>query len=85
MFAKIAIAVGCALLGLSTALYMGLQRAAAAEQALSPGDDSFGVAVLGMIYGPLVLPTASAGVLSIFLGTSSHKEHQRGRAGSCDL
>lgn len=47
---RVAIAVGCALLGVSAVLYVLLDRAASAEQALSPGAESFGVAVLGMMY-----------------------------------
>jgi hypothetical protein len=67
-FPRIAIAVGCSLLGVSAGLYIALDRAVAAEQALSPGEDSFGVAVLGMIYGPAILAMAVGGLLSLFLG-----------------
>jgi hypothetical protein len=52
---KIAVAIGCNLLVVSAALYIALQRETAAEQALSPGEDSLGVAAIGMMYG---LPTA---------------------------
>jgi hypothetical protein len=69
-FYRIAIAVGCGFLGLSVALYIVLDRAAAAEQAVSPGEDSFGVAVLAMMYGPSILATAAGGLLSLFLGMS---------------
>jgi hypothetical protein len=67
-FPRIAIAVGCSLLGVSAGLYIALDRAVAAEQALSPGEDRFGVAVLGMIYGPAILAMAVGGLLSLFLG-----------------
>jgi hypothetical protein len=65
---RIAVGIGCILLAVSTVLYITLEREVVAEQALSPAVDSFGVAVLGMMYGPPVLTTAAAGVLSICLG-----------------
>ena len=65
---KIAVGMGCVLLVISAALYIVLQREAAAEQALSPGEESLGVAVIGMMYGLPMLATAVAGVLSVGLG-----------------
>jgi hypothetical protein len=65
---RIAIAVGGALLAVSVVLYVLLDRAASAEQALSPGEDSFGVAVLGMMYGPGILVAAAGGLLSLLFG-----------------
>ena len=65
---RVAIAVGCALLGVSAVLYVLLDRAASAEQALSPGAESFGVAVLGMMYGPGILVTAAVGLVSLLVG-----------------
>ena len=70
-FYRIAITIGCGLLGVSSALYILLHRAAVAEQALSPGKDSFGVAALGMMYGRPIIATASVGVLSLLAGVSA--------------
>jgi hypothetical protein len=47
-----------------------LDRLVAAEQAVSPGEDSFGVAVLGMMYGPPIIVTAASGLLTLLLGLS---------------
>ena len=65
---RLVIATGCTLLGISAILYFALDRAATVEQALSPGEDSFGVAVLGMMYGPSIVATAAGGILSLLLG-----------------
>lgn len=66
----IAITVGCSLLGISLVLYIVLGRWVAAEQAVSPGEKSFGVAVLGMMYGPPIIVTIAGGLLSLLLGLS---------------
>ena len=65
---RTAIVVGCGLLGVSVALYVVLDRAAAAEQVFSPWQDSFGVAALGMMFGPAILATAAGGLLSLPIG-----------------
>jgi hypothetical protein len=65
---RTAITVGCWLLGVSAALYVVMGHAVTAEQALSPGEDSFGVAVLGMTYGPGILATALGGLVSLVIG-----------------
>ena len=67
-FYRTALAVGCGLLAVSAALYIVFDRAADTEQALAPGEDSFGVAALAMMYGPAILATAASGFLSLFLG-----------------
>jgi hypothetical protein len=75
---RVAIIVGSVLLIISAAFYLVLDRAGSAEQALSPGEKSFGVAVLGMIYGPPIVVTSAIGILSLFLGvvgTTVHRFH----------
>lgn len=67
---RIPIWVGCGLLLVSAALYIALDRAASAEQALSLGQKSLGVAALGMMYWPPILVTACLGLLALSLGTS---------------
>lgn len=70
-FHRIAITVGCGLLATSAALYVLFDRSAGVEQALAPGEDSFGVAVLAMMYGPAIIATAAGGLLSLLLGMSA--------------
>jgi hypothetical protein len=65
---RVAITIGYSLLGVSLVIYIVLDRLAAAEQAVSPREDSFGVAVLGMIYGPPIIVTAVGGLLTLLLG-----------------
>jgi hypothetical protein len=49
-------------------LYVVLDRATATEQALSPGQDSFGVAVLAMVFGPAIVAAGGVGLLSLLVG-----------------
>jgi hypothetical protein len=67
---RIFLAAGGGLLFVSGALYLLFDRTAAAEQALSPGEKSLGVAVLAMLYLPPVLATAFAGLLCVLIGWS---------------
>ena len=67
-FYRIPIAVGCGLWSVSAVLYVVFKRAASAEQALSPGQDSFGVAVLAMMYGLPIVATAVGGLVILLLG-----------------
>jgi hypothetical protein len=60
----------------SAALYAILARAAGAEQVVSPGEDSFGVAALGMMYGPPIVVTAAAGILILLIGLSVATLHR---------
>jgi hypothetical protein len=60
----------------SAALYIVLHRAAAAEQALSPGETSFGVAALGMMHWPPIIVAAAGGLLGLFLGMSALAFHR---------
>jgi len=55
--------LGCALIAVSVILYFTLHVSAAPEQALSPGEKSLGIAVLGMIFGIPMVVTGAAGVL----------------------
>jgi hypothetical protein len=73
---RVAIGLGSGLLITSAVLYALLTRAESAEQALSPGEKTFGVAVLGMMYGPPIVVTAAIGILSLvlgMLGTTIHR------------
>ena len=67
---RIPIALGGILLGVSVVLYLVLDRLAVAEQAVSPGEDSFGVAALGMMFGPPIIVTAAGGLLALLVGLS---------------
>jgi hypothetical protein len=73
---RITIAVGSSLLLAAAGLYFMLGRAAEAEQALRPGEDSFGVALLGMMYGPAIILAAAAGLLALLLGLSAATIHR---------
>jgi len=73
---RIVLAAGCGLLVMSGGLYLVLDRTAAAEQALSPGEKSFGVAVLGMKYLPPILETAFGGLLCVVVGWSVLTVHR---------
>lgn len=73
---RIPTTVGCSLLGISLVLYIVLDRFVAAEQAVAPGEDSFGVAVLGMMYGPPIIVTAAVGLLCLLLGLSFLVRHR---------
>ena len=67
---RVALGGGAGLLALSAALSLSLDRSASAEHAVAPGQDSFGVAVLAIMYGPAILATAAGGILSSLLGLS---------------
>jgi hypothetical protein len=54
---------GCALVLVSIMLYFALNVSTAHEQALSPGEKSLGVAVLGIMFGIPMMVTGVAGVL----------------------
>ena len=69
-FSKATILLGCALLGMSLALGGWFYRLTAVEQALSPGEDSFGVAALAMFWVPPILATGAAGLLCLFFGVT---------------
>jgi hypothetical protein len=57
------------LFALALILYIALEVSVAHEQALSPGEKSLGVAVLGMIFGiPMFLSAATGTVLLAFTG-----------------
>ena len=73
---RILLSAGCSLLVVSVALYGVLDRTAADEQALSPGEESLGVAVLGMLYLPPILLTAFGGLLCLLLGWSLLTAHR---------
>lgn len=53
----------CGLLALSVVLYLILALSTAHEQALSPGEKSLGVAVLGIMFGIPIMVTGATGVL----------------------
>ena len=69
-FYRVPIAVGCSLLVLSAVLGSAFARAGSGELAVAPGDDSLGVAVLAMMYGPAVFASAAARVLSLLVGVA---------------
>ena len=64
---KIAMVLGCFFLVIAAALYIVLIRATAAEQALTPGEKSLGVAALAIPYALPFFALAAAGTLCIFL------------------
>ena len=57
-------------------LYGGCEWAIAREQAITPGEESFGVAVLGMLFLPLILAT-SALTIAAFLASAFLARRQR--------
>ncbi|HWY67681.1 MAG TPA: hypothetical protein VNX88_03395 [Terriglobales bacterium] len=58
---------GCVLVAASVILYVGLEISVAHEQALSPGEKSLGVAVLGMLLGiPMILTGATGAMMLAF-------------------
>jgi hypothetical protein len=60
---------GILLLATSAILYFALQVSVAHEQALSPGEKSFGVAALGMLFGiPMMFCGAVGILLLVFSG-----------------
>lgn len=65
---SIAIGIGCSFLITSGVLCVLLARAASGEQAVTPGQDNFGVAALGMMYGPSIIVTAAVGIFTLLLG-----------------
>ncbi len=67
---RILLGIGCCLLAASVAFYIVFDRAASAEQALSPGVKSLGVAGLAMMYWPPVIASAFAGLLVLLVGMS---------------
>lgn len=75
-FYRIPLGIGCGLMAASTALYVVLDRAASAEQALSPGEKSFGAAALGMMYWPPILALGFAGLLVLLVGMSVLAVHR---------
>src|SRR5690242_2161028 len=54
---------GWALVAVSIILYLTLQVSTTHEQALSPGEKSLGVAVLGIMFGIPMIVTGAAGAL----------------------
>lgn len=63
------ILAGCLLVAVSAILYCALEISVAHEQALSPGEKSLGVAVLGMLLGiPMILSGAAGVLLLAFSG-----------------
>ena len=67
---RIPLAVGCLFILTSCALYVALDHAVSAERAVSPGQESLGVAVLGMLYVPPIIGSAAAGLLALLVGMS---------------
>ncbi len=61
--------IGLGLLVLSVQFYVSFDRLAAAEQALTPGEKSLGVAALAMIHLPRILVTGASGLSIIGVGT----------------
>ena len=60
---------GILLLAICAILYLALQVSVAHEQALSPGEKSLGVAVLGMLFGiPMMFCGAVGILLLVFSG-----------------
>ena len=59
---------GCGFLGLSFVLYVSLELSSRWEQAKNPGEKSFGVAVLGMMFGIPMLISALLGFVCLLVG-----------------
>jgi hypothetical protein len=73
---RILIGIAASVLLASAVLYVSLARAASAEQAVTPGEESFGVAALGMMYWPPIIVTAAIGICTLLLGMLAMTIHR---------